>query len=206
MNMRAKRIFDLFCAMTGVILLMSVLLAISLWIKCDSRGPVIYRQVRVGRHGRMFRIYKFRTMYNDVGTNGREITVGCDPRITRAGNFLRRYKLDELPQLFNVIAGDMSLVGPRPEVPSYVAHYPEKIRNVILSVPPGMTDYASIEFRNESALLAQNDCPDTAYREEILPKKLNLGLKYVAEMSFFTDIRLIYTTITSLIHPTDTKC
>ena len=196
--MISKRIFDLFCSLIGLLLLLPVLSIVALLIKCDSPGPILFRQMRVGRLGKEFKIFKFRTMYHNDEVLSRQITADGDHRITRIGGFLRRHKLDELPQLLNVIAGDMSLVGPRPEVPNYVAMYPEDKRKIILSVKPGLTDYASIEFRNESSLLRQADCPDRAYREDIIPKKLNFGLRYVEERSFCVDTKLIMITLIEL--------
>src|SRR5579864_1941072 len=150
-----KRLFDLLTSLLALSILSPVLLLIAAAIKLDSRGPVLFRQQRVGLHGREFRIHKFRTMVEDAARRGPQLTSGNDPRITRVGAFLRRYKLDELPQLIDVVRGDMSIVGPRPEVPRYVALYPPDVRQIILSVRPGITDAASVTYRDESADLAR---------------------------------------------------
>ena len=194
-----KRIFDLFFALLGVLLLAPLFLFISLWIKFDSNGLVFFRQERVGRFGKTFRIFKFRTMCLDAETKGRQITVGEDPRITRSGRFLRHYKLDELPQLLNVILGEMSLVGPRPEVPRFVALYPKRVREIVLSVPPGITDFASIEYRDENAILGRAADPDKAYIEEVMPVKLAYYQRYVAERSLWVDFKLIIKTLKAIL-------
>ena len=194
-----KRVFDLLFSILGVFFLAPLLLLVAVWIKLDSRGPVFFRQERVGRHGRIFRIFKFRTMCLDAETKGRQITVGEDPRITRSGRFLRHYKLDELPQLINVVLGEMSLVGPRPEVPRYVAIYPVAARELILSVPPGITDYASIEYRDENAILGRATDPDRAYIEEVMPVKIGYYQRYVAERSLWVDFILILRTLKAII-------
>jgi lipopolysaccharide/colanic/teichoic acid biosynthesis glycosyltransferase len=197
--MIAKRIFDLTLSLLGVILLVPLLLFISFWIKFDSPGPVFFRQVRVGRFGKNFSIFKFRTMCLDAESSGRQITVGEDPRITRSGKFLRHYKLDELPQLLNVILGEMSLVGPRPEVPRYVALYPIEISKLVLSVPPGITDFASIEYRDENVILGCAIDPDKTYIDEILPVKLAFYKRYISERSLWIDIILILRTFKAII-------
>lgn len=197
--MIVKRISDLFFALTGTILLLPVFVCIAIWIKLDSSGSVFFRQERVGRYGKNFRIFKFRTMCLDAEANGRQITVGEDPRITRSGRFLRHYKLDELPQLLNVVLGEMSLVGPRPEVPRYVALYPEDVREQVLSVPPGITDYASIEYKDENAILGRAADPDKAYIEEVMPMKLRYYQRYVAERSLWVDFMLIMKTLKAII-------
>src|ERR1039457_2915023 len=194
-----KRVFDLLFSILGVFFLAPLLLLVAVWIKLDSRGPVFFRQERVGRHGRIFRIFKFRTMCLDAETKGRQITVGEDPRITRSGRFLRHYKLDELPQLINVVLGEMSLVGPRPEVPRYVAIYPVAARELILSVPHGITDYASIEYRDENAILGRATDPDRAYIEEVMPVKIGYYQRYVAERSLWVDFILILRTLKAII-------
>jgi lipopolysaccharide/colanic/teichoic acid biosynthesis glycosyltransferase len=193
-----KRTFDLLGAGIGLVLLSPLLLAVALWIKLDSRGPVFFRQQRVGRFGAPFRIHKFRTMTVGASRSGAEITVGADPRITRAGRFLRRTKLDELPQLIDVLAGTMSLVGPRPEVPRYVAMYPAALREKVLSVRPGITDPASVEYRDESALLARAADPERAYIEQVMPAKLQHAARYVETMSLAGDVRLIGATLKAL--------
>jgi lipopolysaccharide/colanic/teichoic acid biosynthesis glycosyltransferase len=194
----AKRLFDLICAATGLLLLSPLLIAMATWIKLDSPGPVFFRQQRVGRFGAPFRIHKFRTMRVDASGLGPEITVGADPRITRAGRFLRRSKVDELPQLFDVLAGTMSLVGPRPEVPRYVAMYPAALREKVLSVRPGITDPASIEYHDESAVLARALDPERAYVEQVMPAKLQYAARYVEQRSLLGDLQLIAATLRTL--------
>lgn len=163
-------------------------------MKLDSRGPVFFRQERVGRNFRPFRIFKFRTMVVDAPRLGGQITSGHeDPRITRVGRFLRRWKLDELPQLFNVVCGDMSLVGPRPEVPRYVEMFRDEYKEV-LRVRPGITDLASIKFRDEASLLSGSADPEQTYVKEILPEKLALAREYVARASFGFDLRILFRT------------
>ncbi|RZI81907.1 MAG: sugar transferase [Rubrivivax sp.] len=194
-----KRLFDLVLASLGLLALAPALVLIALAVKLDSSGPVFFRQERVGRHGRPFRIHKFRTMRHDPAGQGPQITVGADRRITRVGGVLRRTKLDELPQLLDVWLGDMSLVGPRPEVPRYVAHYPPAMRDKVLSVRPGITDIASIEYRDESSVLARAADPEHAYLHEILPHKLALAARYVDQASVWTDIKLIARTIAVIL-------
>ena len=193
-----KRLFDVLCSSVGLLLMSPLLLGIALWIKIDSPGPVFFRQQRVGRGGVPFRIHKFRSMFEGAALSGPQITVGADPRITRAGHFLRRNKLDELPQLLDVLAGTMSLVGPRPEVPRYVALYPAELRDKVLSVRPGITDPASVEYRSESDLLAAAADPERLYIEQIMPAKLHRAAQYVESMSLLTDVRLIGATLRSL--------
>lgn len=195
----AKRVFDLVLSAVGLLVLSPLLLLIAAWIKLDSPGPVFFRQERVGRHGRHFLIHKFRTMRHAPHEQGAQITVGADTRITRAGQALRRHKLDELPQLIDVLAGTMSLVGPRPEVPCYVALYPPALRDKVLSVRPGITDPASIEFRDESDLLARAGDPERAYIEQVMPAKLRSAADYVDRMSIRTDLRLIGLTLRRLL-------
>lgn len=190
-----KRLFDLLLSSLGLLLLAPLLLALALAVKLDSPGPVFFRQTRVGRFGKPFLIHKFRTMRHDPVPAGLQITVGQDARITRVGALLRRTKLDELPQLLDVWLGDMSLVGPRPEVPRYVAHYPEALRAKVLSVRPGITDLASIEYRDESAVLARAADPEHAYIHEVLPHKLALSAAYVDQASVWLDVRLIWRTL-----------
>ena len=190
----AKRLFDIVSSGIGLLCLAPVFVVMAIWIKLDSRGPVFYRQTRVGRYGRDFRIFKFRSMR--VGSDkGRQITVGeRDPRITRSGYFIRRYKIDELPQLINVFLGDMSIVGPRPEVRKYVDLYSEEQRKVF-QVRPGITDLASIKYRNENELLSQVDDPDTYYIDVIMPDKLAINLEYIRHQSFMGDIKIIFSTL-----------
>ncbi len=198
-----KRLFDCLAAGAGTVLLAPLLLGIALWVRLDSPGPVLFRQVRVGRHGVPFDIYKFRTMADrrDAGRGdaGPQLTVGQDPRVTRAGRFLRRYKLDELPQLFNVLEGTMSLVGPRPEVPRYVERYPTAVRNTVLSVAPGVTDLAAILYKDESTILGQARDPERAYVETILPVKLEYYQRYVRERSFWLDLHIIFRTLAAIV-------
>ena len=191
----AKRLFDLLLSSIGLLLLAPLLLLIALLIKLDSPGPVMFRQERVGRFGRPFHIHKFRTMQHDPAGQGLLITVGADRRITRVGAVLRQTKLDELPQLLDVWRGAMSLVGPRPEVPRYVAHYPQALRDKVLSVRPGITDIASIEYRDEGAVLARAADPERAYIHEVLPHKLALAAQYVERSSVWLDAWLIARTV-----------
>jgi lipopolysaccharide/colanic/teichoic acid biosynthesis glycosyltransferase len=194
-----KRLFDLLLSGLGLLVLALPLGLVALVIKLDSPGPVFYRQVRVGRFGREFRIHKFRTMAHNPADRGPQLTVGADARITRVGAFLRRTKLDELAQLFDVLDGTMSLVGPRPEVPRYVALYPTELREKVLSVRPGITDFASIEYRDESTLLAQSRDPERTYREVILPAKLALQARYVDLCSLGTDLSILVRTLRKLL-------
>ena len=198
--MNIKRIFDISCVLPTLILLSPLFLLIAIWIKLDSKGTVFFLQTRIGQFGKPFKIIKFRSMTPlNPSAKSLKLTVGRDMRITRCGHFLRRYKLDELPQLINVLKGDMSLVGPRPEVPEYVAHYPESIKDYVLSVPVGITDYASIEFCNENELLANSKQPEIDYVEKILPIKLSYHQKYVKEQSLFLDITLIFKTFKRIV-------
>lgn len=191
-----KRIVDIVFSLCGLILLLPLFLAIAIWIKCDSPGPVFFRQERVGYLGRLFRMHKFRTMFADA--SGISLTMNNDPRVTRCGRFLRRFKLDELPQLFDVLAGNMSLVGPRPEVPRYMAHYPEEIKKIVLSVRPGITDMAAIHFKDENKLLRSATDPEKDYLEKILPLKIKLYQEYIANRSLALDLKLIFQTIKAL--------
>jgi len=194
-----KRLFDFIASFYGLILLSPIFVLAALWIKIDSRGPVFFRQERVGFQGALFRIHKFRTMVPDAEKKGKQITVGADSRITTVGSFLRKYKLDELPQLIDVLVGDMSLVGPRPEVPKYIDCYSDDEKHDVLSIKPGITDNASIEFRDENELLASSDDPEATYINEVLPKKIALYRKYVRERSFFGDVAIIFKTIFLII-------
>ena len=194
-----KRIFDLVFVIPGLLVLLPVFFFIAIWIKIDSSGPVFFRQERVGQSGHLFRIFKFRTMVVNAESLGAKVTIGKDPRITRSGSFLRKYKLDELPQLINVVNGEMSLVGPRPEVPEYVDHWPSTVRDLVLSVPPGITDYASIEFRDENDRLQSALDPVEKYINEIIPIKLVYYLRYVRERSLLLDLKLILRTILVLL-------
>lgn len=192
-----KRIFDITLSLLGLILLLPFMLIIAILIKIDSKGSVFFKQVRVTKNGREFKIFKYRTMR--VGSDKySQITVGKDDRITKIGLFLRKYKLDEIPQLINVFIGDMSLVGPRPEVPKYVALYTEEQKE-ILKVRAGITDYASIEFSNENDILADEADPEKAYIEKIMPRKIELNKKYLSEISVITDIKIILLTIKKIL-------
>ena len=193
-NKVIKRIFDFICSTLGLIVLSPILIAIAIKIKIGSDGPVFFKQIRVGEKNKEFRILKFRTMVVDAEKLGRQITVGNDSRITKIGGFLRKYKLDELPQLINVFKGDMSLVGPRPEVPRYVKLYNEEQRKV-LEVKPGITDLASIRYRDENDLLGEAENPDDLYINTIMPDKLALNLVYINKNNVFFDIYIILKTI-----------
>ena len=193
-----KRAMDVLLSGAALLVLWPVFLLIALAIKLDDPGPVFYRQVRVGRGGAPFRIFKFRSMVQDADKKGLTITVGRDSRITRVGAFLRKTKLDELAQLLNVLRGEMSFVGPRPEVEEYVALYTPQQRQVLL-VRPGITDYASIAYRNENELLAGAADPRRMYIEEIMPAKLELNMKYLREISPLSDLKLILGTIAAVV-------
>ena len=193
-----KRAMDIIISGGALLVIWPVLLLIALAIKIDDPGPVFYRQVRVGRGGKEFRIFKFRTMIVDADKKGLAITVGRDNRITRMGGLLRKTKLDELAQLINVFAGDMSFVGPRPEVPKYVNLYTPYQRQVLL-VRPGITDYASIAYRNENDMLEGAEDPERMYIDVIMPDKIELNMKYLREISPLADIRLILSTIVAVI-------
>ena len=193
-----KRLFDIVASGCGLLVLSPVLLIVAIWIKLDSRGPVFYRQVRVGYKNKDFRIFKYRSMR--IGADkGRLVTIGGrDPRVTRSGYFIRKYKLDELPQLINVFIGDMSLVGPRPEVRHYVDYWtPEQMR--VLDVRPGITDPASIKFRNENELMGQAENPEEYYIHVIMQEKIKLYLEYVANASFLYDLKLILQTFKVIV-------
>jgi lipopolysaccharide/colanic/teichoic acid biosynthesis glycosyltransferase len=197
----AKRLLDLVLASLGLVLLAPLLLLIALAIKVESPGPVFFRQERVGRHGVRFRIFKFRTMVSGRPPGGAELTVAGDARITRVGAFLRRFMLDELAQLIDVVRGTMSLVGPRPEVPRYVEHYPAEWRERLLSVRPGITDFASVRYRQEGELLARSPDPEREYIEVILPQKLRYALRYVDQPTFANDLRVLGLTLTTVFVP-----
>lgn len=193
----AKRLFDLLGAAVALLLLAPLLLGVALWIRLDSPGPVFYRQERVGRGGVPFRIHKFRTMRHGAG--GLPLTVGEDARITRAGRWLRRTRVDELPQFIDVLQGTMSLVGPRPEVPRYVAHYPPELAARALAVRPGITDPASLAFIDEAALLAAASDPERAYIEQVLPAKLQAAVAYAERASLATDVAVLARTAWTLL-------
>lgn len=195
----AKRAFDLLGAALALLLLLPLLAVLALLIKADSPGPVFFRQERVGRGGRTFRIHKFRTMVADAPQRGLALTVGADPRITRSGAWLRRTRLDELPQLIDVLQGHMSLVGPRPEVPRYVQHYPVHLRDRALAVRPGITDPSSLAYLDESELLAAAADPEREYIERILPRKLQAAADYADRASLWTDLQVIGRTVRLLL-------
>ncbi len=185
--------FDIVASGLGLIVLSPLFAVLAVWIKWDSKGPVFYRQIRVGKGNRDFHLYKFRSMRPDSDKAGLITVGGHDPRVTRSGYYIRKYKLDELPQLINVFKGDMSLVGPRPEVRKYVDMYsPEQLR--ILSVRPGITSLASIRYRNENDILAEADDPEKCYIERVMPDKLAIDMEYIPKANLLTDIRLIFST------------
>jgi lipopolysaccharide/colanic/teichoic acid biosynthesis glycosyltransferase len=194
-----KRAFDLLGAAIALVWLLPILVGVAVAIRRDSPGPVLFRQDRVGRFGRIFRIHKFRTMVVDAPLTGPALTVGADPRITRTGAWLRRTRLDELPQLIDVLLGDMSLVGPRPEVPRYVQHYPAGLRERALAVRPGITDPSSLEFLDEADVLAAAADPEREYIERILPRKLQAAVDYAARATLWTDLQVIGRTLRLLL-------
>jgi lipopolysaccharide/colanic/teichoic acid biosynthesis glycosyltransferase len=193
-----QRIVEFFVALTALIILLPLFVLIALGILMDSTGGVFFSQKRVGKNNSDFTIYKFRTMVPGASKSGLLTTGHTDQRVTRFGTLLRNYKLDELPQLYNILTGDMSFVGPRPEVRKYVSLYTPEQRKV-LTVRPGLTDYASLEYINEGAMLASRDDPEKAYVENIMPAKLALNLKYLEEKSPGTDLRIILKTIKRLV-------
>lgn len=188
-----KRLFDAGVAGLALLLLGLPMLLIALWVRLDSPGPALYRQERVGRWGRPFRIHKFRTMHLQAEAQF-PLTLQGDGRITRAGHWLRRRRIDELPQLIDVLSGRMSLVGPRPELPQYVSHYPEALRGLILSVRPGITDPASLAHRDEDAMLSQSDDPQRHYIEQVLPTKLRMQADYIRRATWASDLRVLWRT------------
>lgn len=193
-----KRLFDVVASGLGLLTLAPVLLLVAIWIKLDSKGPVFYRQVRVGYKNRDFRIFKFRSMRMGADKGSLVTIGGRDPRITRSGYFIRKYKLDELPQLINVFVGDMSLVGPRPEVRHYVDYWtPEQMH--VLDVRPGITDPASIKFRNENELMGQAEDPEDYYINVIMQEKIKLYLEYVEKAGFWYDLKLIFKTFKVIV-------
>ena len=198
LNQVIKRIFDFLLSLFGIIILSPIFIIVSIAIKLDSKGSILFLQKRVGRHGKEFNIYKFRTMVTDAEKLGKQITVGKDNRITKVGAFLRKFKIDELPQLLNVLKGDMSLVGPRPEVPKYVALYNEEQRKV-LDIRPGITDMASLRYKDENDILGKVDNPEEYYINVIMKDKLNLNLEYIEKSNVFFDIYLILKTIIKCI-------
>jgi lipopolysaccharide/colanic/teichoic acid biosynthesis glycosyltransferase len=193
-----KRIFDIFFSFIGLVILLPFFIIIALLIVIDSPGGVFYKQARVGKNNIDFYLFKFRSMRTGADKKGLLTVGGRDSRITRMGYFIRKYKIDELPQLLNVFLGDMSLVGPRPEVRKYVDLYNEKQKKV-LSVKPGITDYASIEYSNENEILGKAENPEQVYIDEIMPVKLTLNLKYIDEQGLITDLKIIFKTIGKII-------
>ena len=195
-----KRLFDLVCSGVGLVFLSPFFLLIMIWIKTDSKGPVFYRGLRVGLNGRPFRIYKFRSMVVDAERVGASSTSTNDARVTRVGEYIRKYKLDEFSQLINVVFGNMSLVGPRPEVQKFVDQYTDE-EKIILTVRPGITDFASIKFHNEGEIIETSGIEDAdeAYAKLIRPEKLKLQIKYVAERNILLDIYLIFNTLKRII-------
>ncbi len=193
-----KRLFDILLSALGLLVLSPVLLLIAVWIKLDSHGPVFFRQERIGLHGKPFFIHKFRSMSVNTEKHG-QLTIGQDARITKAGNFIRHYKLDELPQLIDVLQGTMSLVGPRPEVAEFMNRYPAKTREKILSVRPGITDWAAIKMIDENEILSKYDNPHQAYIDIIMPTKAEYYLQYVDNHSVIEDVRIILATISKII-------
>jgi lipopolysaccharide/colanic/teichoic acid biosynthesis glycosyltransferase len=193
-----KRLFDIVASAIGLLVLWPVFLVIAVLIKLEDGGPVFYRQERIGYKGRPFKIWKFRTMVVNADKLGKPLTVGRDPRITRVGYWLRKFKLDELPQLLNVLLGEMSLVGPRPEVPQYVALYAPEQRKV-LDLVPGITDPASIKFANEAELLAEASDPEKFYIEHIMPAKIRLNMEYASHATLWSDILVILKTLVRIV-------
>jgi lipopolysaccharide/colanic/teichoic acid biosynthesis glycosyltransferase len=194
-----KRIFDIAAAGAGLVLLAPLFGAVALMIKLDSPGPVFFKQKRIGKNFRPFWIYKFRTMREGASATV-PLTVGADPRITRVGNFLRHSKIDELPQLINILRGEMTLVGPRPEVPRYVEAFHYDYQE-ILAVRPGLTDLASLKYRDEASLLGQSDDPEEEYLQRVLPDKIRLGKEYIRRSSLLFDLNLIVKTMVKLVFP-----
>ena len=197
-----KRAFDIIVSLAGFILVLPVFLVVALAIKLDSSGPIFFRQRRMGKGFRPFMIYKFRTMVADAAARGTAITVGRDPRITRVGQFLRMTKIDELPQLINVLKGDMTLVGPRTEVPHYVELF-RKDYEEILKIRPGITDLASLKYCDEAAILGESENPEEEYIRRILPEKIRLAKDYINQSSFFFDTLLIVKTLRKLFGSRD---
>lgn len=193
----SKRLFDLVSSLSVLILFSPVFIIIAIWISLDSRGGVFYKQIRIGKNGREFGLLKFRSMRTNADKSG-QLTVGNDTRVTKVGRFIRKYKLDELPQLINILKGDMSVVGPRPEVPKYVHMY-SKEQLKVLEVLPGLTDYASLEYLDEQKVLGAANNPEQMYIEEVMPAKLALNLKYIEERGFLVDLKLIISTILKIV-------
>ena len=197
-GLAAKRLFDIVVSLLMILLLSPLMLVIAIGIKCDSKGPVMFRQVRITTGGKEFRIFKFRTMVTDAEKLGTQVTVGQDPRITGSGHFLRKLRLDEVPQLFNVLAGDMSFVGTRPEVPRYVEQYTPEMWATLL-LPAGITSEASIRYKDEDALLNGAEDVDRVYVEQVLPEKMKYNLNYLREFSFWKDIAIMFETVIAVL-------
>lgn len=192
------RFFDFVLSLVGLVILAPIFIVLAAWIKIDSVGPVFYKQIRVGQNGKDFGLFKFRSMVVDADKKGLITVGGRDPRITRSGYFIRKYKLDELPQLINVLVGDMSLVGPRPEVRKYVELYDDD-QNKVLSVKPGITDYASIEYMDENEILGKSTDPEKTYIEEIMPEKIKYNMKYIKNRSLIEYFKIIFLTVLKII-------
>ena len=192
------RFFDFILSLVGLVVLAPIFIVLAIWIKIDSNGPIFYKQVRVGQNGIDFGLFKFRSMVVDADKKGLITVGGRDPRITRSGYFIRKYKLDELPQLINVLVGDMSLVGPRPEVRKYVDLYTDEQQKV-LSVKPGITDYASIEYMDENEILGKSNDPEKTYIEEIMPEKIKYNMKYIQNKNLFEYFKIILLTVLKIL-------
>ena len=192
------RFFDFILSLVGLVVLAPIFIVLAIWIKIDSKGPVFYKQVRVGQNGVDFGLFKFRSMVVDADKKGLITVGGRDPRITRSGYFIRKYKLDELPQLINVLVGDMSLVGPRPEVRKYVDLYTDEQQKV-LSVKPGITDYASIEYMDENEILGKSTDPEKTYIEEIMPEKIKYNMKYIQNKNVSEYFKIIFLTLLKIV-------
>ncbi|WP_370765979.1 sugar transferase [Haemophilus sp.] len=192
------RFFDFILSLVGLVVLAPIFIVLAIWIKIDSQGPVFYKQVRVGQNGIDFGLFKFRSMVVDADKKGLITVGGRDPRITRSGYFIRKYKLDELPQLINVLLGDMSLVGPRPEVRKYVELYTDEQQKV-LSVKPGITDYASIEYMDENEILGKSNDPEKTYIEEIMPEKIKYNMKYIQNKNVSEYFKIIFLTLLKIV-------
>ena len=192
------RFFDFILSLVGLVVLAPIFIVLAIWIKIDSKGPVFYKQVRVGQNSIDFGLFKFRSMVVDADKKGLITVGGRDPRITRSGYFIRKYKLDELPQLINVLVGDMSLVGPRPEVRKYVELYTDEQQKV-LSAKPGITDYASIEYMDENEILGKSSDPEKTYIEEIMPEKIKYNMKYISNKSLFEYFKIILLTVLKIV-------
>lgn len=197
--MDVRRLLDIVVAFLALLLLSPLMGVLAIWIRLDSPGPALFRQARVGRGGRIFQMHKFRTMTVDAPTRGLPLTVGDDPRITRSGRWLRRRRLDELPQLWDVLRGEMALVGPRPEVPRYVAHYPPALKDRVLSLRPGLTDPSTLAALDEAAVLAAAVDPEREYIEVLLPRKLQVAADYAERASLRSDLGVLAQTLRRLL-------